>query len=75
MVAANWPYYLINSTDVIGIIVDRRHIGRGHPLPCDMANDRSAVPVLEYCPGDDFSVFFKADGGRAVGPKGTVRLR
>ena len=63
MVAANWPYDLINICDVVRIVIHRRHIRWGNPFPRYVANDGSPVPVLVDRPCDDLAVTLKADGG------------
>ena len=74
MVAADWPYYLINSCDVVRIIVNSRHICRGDPLPRDVANNGSPVPILVNRSRNEFAVTLKPYGYRAVGVKRPFRL-
>ena len=75
MVAADWPYDLINICDVVRIVIHRRHIRWGNPLPCNVANHRFPVPILVNRASDQLAVSLKADSDRAFGPIPALGLR
>ncbi len=75
MVAADWPYYLINICDVKGIVIYGGHVRGRYSLPRDVAHHANPVPILIDRACDDLAVPLKADSDRAINVKPALRLR
>ena len=75
MVAADWPYYLINICDVKGIVIHGGHVRGRYSLPRDVAHHANPVPILIHRACDDLAVPLKADSDRAINVKPALRLR